>query len=255
MSLAVSPFGFEDVGAWWSSAVWRCGGGSVDGSNDSASDNSNADGNVALNGRRNKDVFGCPAVKIHSTKLSISVNIDAAADTTATTIDLCLYNDKSVEIVCSPVSSSECGEPFAVNLGPEAGGMYLLTADDAIAIEFEVVAGDPISNKCGSHRKDTQKHAPGERPPIDIPDHMCLEYTLGDTVPVSGWYFDDKSDKPESYQPRSRNEINNFMEMAKSRREYYYGPTDTWLYNAIDAYPIRGKRVLIVGSNVPWYER
>ena len=34
----------------------------------------------------------------------------------------------------------------------------------------------------------------------------------------------------------------------------YYGSTDRWLYQALEAYPIKGRSVLIFGSVKPWYE-
>lgn len=30
--------------------------------------------------------------------------------------------------------------------------------------------------------------------------------------------------------------------------------TDTWLYSALNSYPISGSRVLLMGSTIPWYE-
>jgi hypothetical protein len=70
---------------------------------------------------------------------------------------------------------------------------------------------------------------------------------------VGRWYIDDtESDK--SYVNRTRAEIDAFIERADRREWYYYGQTDGWLYEALDSFPIRGLDVLMVGSNVPWYE-
>lgn len=39
------------------------------------------------------------------------------------------------------------------------------------------------------------------------------------------------------------------VQRALARQTYYYGETDTWLYAALDRYPIEGKRVLIIGRS------
>jgi len=62
------------------------------------------------------------------------------------------------------------------------------------------------------------------------------------------------SDSDKSYVARSEEYINNLIEAAKLRQEFYYGKTDTYLYGAIDKYSIANQHVLIMGSNIPWYE-
>lgn len=42
--------------------------------------------------------------------------------------------------------------------------------------------------------------------------------------------------------------------MVEARRSAYYGETDQWLYQALESFPIAGKKVLIIGSQCPWYE-
>jgi hypothetical protein len=40
---------------------------------------------------------------------------------------------------------------------------------------------------------------------------------------------------------------------VQARETHYYGDTDTWLYAALERYPIRGKRVLLMGeSTATW---
>jgi hypothetical protein len=41
---------------------------------------------------------------------------------------------------------------------------------------------------------------------------------------------------------------------AKRRRTKYYGQTDAWLYQALNKYSVKDKKVLIYGSVKPWYE-
>jgi len=45
-----------------------------------------------------------------------------------------------------------------------------------------------------------------------------------------------------------------YLAMVAREERNYYGSTDRWLYEALKAYPIKGKSVLIFGSVKPWYE-
>lgn len=124
--------------------------------------------------------------------------------------------------------------------------------------EFEIVSGPIVSSFCASasasSRAEFSVAARDDAPPVLPPADLCDAYTLGDRIPVSRWYFDDKSDKEQSYQHRTRDEITSFMEEIENQQTYYYGQTDTWLYSALQTFPIKDKRVLLMGSNVPWYE-
>ena len=44
------------------------------------------------------------------------------------------------------------------------------------------------------------------------------------------------------------------IEAASARKMNYYGLTDAWLYQALDEYSIKGKNVVVYGSQEPWYE-
>mmetsp|Transcript_45480 Transcript_45480/g.91770 ORF Transcript_45480/g.91770 Transcript_45480/m.91770 type:complete len:482 (-) Transcript_45480:172-1617(-) len=92
-------------------------------------------------------------------------------------------------------------------------------------------------------------------PPVCMPRDLVDAYTMSGRAVVNILYFDDKSDRSEKTYPQySRDQIESFVQMARNREEYYYGYTDTFLYAALDRHSIRGQTVLIVGSNVPWYE-
>jgi hypothetical protein len=94
-----------------------------------------------------------------------------------------------------------------------------------------------------------------DSPPMSyMPPDLCYWYTQGGRIPVSKLYYDDKSDPSHSYQPRTREYIENLIQRARNREIYYYNTTDTWMYEAMDAHPIKGLDVLIIGSNIPWYE-
>ena len=70
-------------------------------------------------------------------------------------------------------------------------------------------------------------------------------------VPVLQWYFDESVSEPLRWTQREADE--NFR-LAEARGRRYYGETDAFLYEALARYPVRGKRVLVVGSANPWYE-
>lgn len=90
-------------------------------------------------------------------------------------------------------------------------------------------------------------------PPRSIPQDLLDEYTMHGRIPILNWYFDDrpKSDQPVIY---TQDQINQFLKMAIARQTNYYGITDTYLYQALDKYPIQGLSVAIMGSQQPWYE-
>ncbi len=90
-------------------------------------------------------------------------------------------------------------------------------------------------------------------PPKSIPQDLLDEYTMHGRIPVLNWYLDDR---PKSNQPviYTQDKINHFLKMAIARQTNYYGITDTYLYQALDKYPIQGLSVAIMGSQQPWYE-
>lgn len=91
------------------------------------------------------------------------------------------------------------------------------------------------------------------KPPERIPEQWRDAFTLNGQIPVLEWYLDDSySDgNPKFY---SQDEINDGIEKVKQGEPGYYGDTDTWLYQALKTYPIKGKSVAIIGSANPWYE-
>lgn len=58
----------------------------------------------------------------------------------------------------------------------------------------------------------------------------------------------------KTYPQYRRPAIDEFVRRVLQGGVYYYGWTDAFLYSALLKHPIRGKDVLIMGSNVPWYE-
>ena len=72
-------------------------------------------------------------------------------------------------------------------------------------------------------------------------------------IKIEEWYLDDyqSSSKPRVY---TKEVISSFIEKAKRKEESYYGGTDSWLYEALQKFPINNKEVAIIGSGTPWYE-
>ena len=95
---------------------------------------------------------------------------------------------------------------------------------------------------------------PEQSPPTAMPAALCARYTRGGAIPVSTLYYDDKTDPDKSYQARSRAHIDGLVERARRREAFYYNMTDVWMFAALDRHPVAGLDVLIIGSNVPWYE-
>ena len=90
-------------------------------------------------------------------------------------------------------------------------------------------------------------------PPLFIPSNLLKNYTMDGKVKLQYMYFVDSypSTKPIIY---TKDQINSFMEKAKKKETFYYGDTDLWLYQALEAYSIRGKDIAIIGSVIPLYE-
>lgn len=92
-------------------------------------------------------------------------------------------------------------------------------------------------------------------PPVHIPSDLVDRFTMDHQIPVVYRYRDDSysSDKALIY---SAEQIDSFLEMARMKIPFYYGATDTYLYQALEKYSaqIAHKNVAVIGSNVPWYE-
>jgi hypothetical protein len=89
-------------------------------------------------------------------------------------------------------------------------------------------------------------------PPKNIPTELLDEFTMNGTIPV---YFRYKNQigngEPLHYDEQL---IEKYMDKAKTRSTNYYGRTDTWFYQALDAFPIDGKTTVVIGSASPFYE-
>lgn len=116
--------------------------------------------------------------------------------------------------------------------------------------EYHLCGGDGMDGGA-EHDAGEQLHA---FPPVNMPRSMCRQFTMDGRVPVRKWYFDDQTNADQSYAARSREYIETLIAKARAREQFYYGATDTFLYEALRKYPVAGQHVLIIGSTTPWYE-
>lgn len=93
-----------------------------------------------------------------------------------------------------------------------------------------------------------------ELPPKTIPSELYDRFTMGGKIPVLNWYLYEvySKDKPNNFL---KSDIDDFIQRIQRGETGHYGKDlDSWLYAALDKYPIQGKDVVIIGSQVPWYE-
>jgi len=92
-----------------------------------------------------------------------------------------------------------------------------------------------------------------KKPLRNIPFNLINMFTMDGKIKIKNWYIDDTylSKKPKIYTEK---QIIFFIKKIENRKTKYYGRTDLALYKALEKYSINGKRVVIMGSNCPWYE-
>lgn len=96
-------------------------------------------------------------------------------------------------------------------------------------------------------------NAMGLKPPQDIPVELMKRYTLDGQISVVKNYYNDVGLTifPKLF---TQGKIKRFTNIIKNRQDGNYRQTDTWLYQAIEKYPIRDKSCVIMGSISPYYE-
>jgi hypothetical protein len=88
-------------------------------------------------------------------------------------------------------------------------------------------------------------------PVEEIPPDQHGEYTMGGAVPVVHWYLDERASSSPRMYPAG--EIDALIERASRKGSGHYPETDPWVHEAMQRY-VPGRRVLVVGSQIPWYE-
>lgn len=87
----------------------------------------------------------------------------------------------------------------------------------------------------------------------DLSPSVQSDFSLGGTIAVQDGYFPANAADTRP-KPWSRKEVDELIDVARKR-----GPVSAYgaqasddLYAALDAHPVEGKRVLVVGTQVPW---
>lgn len=103
-------------------------------------------------------------------------------------------------------------------------------------------------------RADARK--PRTPPPKQMPRELADAYLMGGRAQLMEWYFDSSVDPKAigSVVPYQRKDIDAVIEDVRAGRYKSYGRINDYLRQALEAYPVRGKRVLIAGSVYPQYE-
>jgi hypothetical protein len=92
--------------------------------------------------------------------------------------------------------------------------------------------------------------------PKGIPGEFFQEYTMNGKVILEYKYANDCSDETQKMinDNFTKEIFDESIQKIKKREQNYYGPTDTWLYESLEKYPVADKNICIVGSTHPWYE-
>jgi hypothetical protein len=98
--------------------------------------------------------------------------------------------------------------------------------------------------------------ATGLPPPREPPVHLRARYTMQGRIPWASWYFDSRGHEDAAPRVYDAATLAEFVDRARRRvpQADVYPKSDGWLFEALDAFPVAGKTVLVVGSQVPFYE-
>ncbi|MBI1178019.1 glycosyltransferase [bacterium] len=112
-----------------------------------------------------------------------------------------------------------------------------------------------VARRSGAVNTASQQAAsvvPGT-PPQKIPATMTEAYTMSGRARVEEWYLNEAT-PPEQPLRYPRTLVEDLRQRISRREAGSYGPTNLWLYQALDRFSIRGKDVVVIGSELPWYE-
>ena len=100
------------------------------------------------------------------------------------------------------------------------------------------------------------RSATGLPPPREPPVHLRARYTMQGRIPWASWYFDSRSSTATAPRIIEGATLAEFVDRAGRRvpQADVYPKADGWLFEALDSFPVTGKTVLVVGSQVPFYE-
>ena len=92
--------------------------------------------------------------------------------------------------------------------------------------------------------------------PETIPAEMLKEYLMDGQAYLEYSYLNDCSIEIQKTvnDGFTKDVFDSCIKRIKNKEQNYYGHTDSWLYQALEKYPIKNKNICIMGSTYPWYE-
>lgn len=89
-----------------------------------------------------------------------------------------------------------------------------------------------------------------------VPKEYIDGYSMHGQIPIEVKLRDDSTKQVQDMVRKNftKDVFEQSRAMIQKRQTNYYGPTDTWLYQALFDFPIDGGSVLVIGSTHPWYE-
>jgi hypothetical protein len=189
--------------------------------------------------------------EMHSTRIIFFIQTDVESSP----FDITFTDSNNETIITVPRwSSNEFGE---INVETRSGPAIITATRlrDSVTVsrEFNIGPSEPYDYDCENAPHVSPQELLAITDPIPyLPHHLCKRFTMDGRIKFVDWYYDQSTS--HTYRKRERREIDEFLEGTRLSQTYYYGITDTWMYEALAAFPIAGKKVLIMGSNVPWYE-
>jgi len=102
-------------------------------------------------------------------------------------------------------------------------------------------------------------------PELRFPQALRDRFTMNGQAEIVDWvdFYPDKNRGLPAWLPRYHTQtpryfgheyVDGLINDARARATKYYGIVDTWLYELLDAFPVEGQSVAIMGSLFPWYE-
>ncbi|CAJ0929818.1 unnamed protein product, partial [Mesorhabditis belari] len=100
----------------------------------------------------------------------------------------------------------------------------------------------------------TTNQTPIDKAPEKVPENLWNEYTLFGRIPISKWYFDERS-VPKATEWNDIDE--NLKEGVNIFKKSTYGTTTQTVIDAISRYKdhFKGKNGAVIGSQNPWRSR
>ena len=89
---------------------------------------------------------------------------------------------------------------------------------------------------------------------MEPPKDLLEDFTMGGQIEVTQWWKCQTGPAYHQAHSYSKDQIDENVARVQARLRNYYGETDTFLYDAIDKYPMKDLSVAVMGSQRPIYE-